>query len=101
VLLGVLLAAFGAGIWGSYRATFPAPGLYRVSGVFESRAGDLLIVVRHEAVPGLMGEMSSMVFNVESRGLLERARLERGDRIRLTLRQAAAELVVVDIEKLC
>jgi hypothetical protein len=100
LLFCVLLAGFAAGIWGSYRAVFPAPGLYRVTGVFESRAGDLLMIVRHEAVTGLMDEMSSMVFAAESKDQLDRARLERGDRIRLTVRQAQSELVVVDIQRL-
>jgi hypothetical protein len=95
-----LLAAFAAGIWGSYRATFPSPGLYRVTGVFEARAGDALMIVRHDAVTGLMDEMQSMAFVAETRALLERARLEPGDRIRLTVRQQSDQLVVVDIQKI-
>jgi Cu/Ag efflux protein CusF len=100
LLFCLLLAGFAAGIWGSYRAAFPAPGLYRVTGVFETRAGERLIIVRHDAVAGLMDEMSSMVFTVASGDLLDRARLERGDRIRLTVKQAGAELVAVDIQKI-
>jgi hypothetical protein len=100
LLVGILLAVFAAGIWGSYRAAYPARGLYRVSGVFEARAGDALMIVRHEAVAGLMDEMQSMAFATESPALLDAARLAPGDRVRLTVRQERDRLVVVDIQKL-
>jgi Cu/Ag efflux protein CusF len=100
VFFVVLLAAFAAGIWGSYRAVFPAKGLYRVTGIFQSRAGDTLILVRHEAVPGLMEEMSSMAFFVESKDLLDRADLRPGDRVRFTIRQVPDRLLVVEIQKI-
>jgi Copper binding periplasmic protein CusF len=96
----VLLAAFAAGIWGSYRAVFPAKGLYRVTGIFQSRASDTLILVRHEAVPGLMEEMSSMAFFVESKDLLDRADLRPGDRVRFTIRQVPDRLLVVEMQKI-
>jgi hypothetical protein len=96
----VLLAAFAAGIWGSYRAVFPAKGLYRVSGVFQSREGETMILVRHDAVPGLMEEMNSMVFFVESKDLLDRADLRPGDRVRFTIRQVPDRLLVVEIQKI-
>ncbi len=96
----VLLAAFAAGIWGSYRAVFPAKGLYRVTGVYQSRAGDTMILVRHDAVPGLMEEMNSMAFFVESKDLLDRADLNPGDRVRFTIRQVPDRLLVVEIQKI-
>jgi Cu/Ag efflux protein CusF len=99
-LFVVLLAAFGAGIWGTYREAFPAKGLHRVTGVFEIRAGESLMLVRHEAVPGLMPEMRSMVFVVESKELLDQAALHPGDRVRLTVRQKPDHLLVVEIRKL-
>jgi hypothetical protein len=99
-LFVLLLIAFGAGIWGSYRAVFPGKGLYRVTGVFESRAGETMILVRHDAVPGLMEEMSSMAFFVESRELLDRAALAPGDRVRFTIRQEPDRLLVVEIRKI-
>ena len=99
VLFCILLGGFAAGIWGSYRAVFPAQGLYRISGVLQSRAGDTLIVVGHGAVPGLMDEMGSMAFFAESKELLDRAQLEPGDRIRLTVRQVPDRLLVVEIQK--
>jgi hypothetical protein len=99
-LVGFLLAGFAAGLWGSYRSAFPGRGLYRVSGVFQRRAGDLMII-KHDAVAGLMGEMSAMAVYAESEGLLDRARLEPGDRVRLTVRQAAPDTVVaVEIRKM-
>lgn len=100
LLFCLLLVAFAAGIWGSYRAVFPAKGLYRVTGIFQSRAGETLILVTHDAVPGLMEEMGSMAFFVESRAMLDEARLEPGDRIRLTVRQVPDRLLVVEIRKI-
>lgn len=96
----VLLAAFGVGLWASYRAVFPAPGLHRVTGVLEARSGETMILVRHDAVPGLMEAMPSMIFFVESKELLDRAGLAPGDRIRFTLRQTPDKLMVVEIRKI-
>jgi len=99
-LCTVLLAAFAAGIWGSYRDVFPARGLYRVTGIFEERWGETLIMVRHEAIPGLMDEMSSMAFLAESKELLDRAALRRSDHVRFTIRQLPDRLLVVEIQKI-
>jgi hypothetical protein len=100
-LFVILLAAFAAGIWGTYREAFPAKGLYRVTGVFETRAGETMILVRHDAVPGLMPEMRSMVFVAEAKDLLDKAALHTGDRVRLTVRQRAPDdLIVLEIRKL-
>ncbi len=100
VLFAVLLAAFGAGIWGIYRSQFPGQGLYRAGGVYETRLTDVMVVVRHEKVPGLMDEMQSMVFMVESRDVLDRAKLLAGDRVRLTIRPTGDRLLLVDIQKI-
>ena len=96
----LLLAGFAAGIWGSYRAVFPGRGLYRVTGVLEARWGEAMILVKHDAVPGLMDEMPSMAFMVESRELLDRAGVLPGARIRFTVRQMPDRLLVVEIQKL-
>lgn len=96
----MLLVAFAAGIWGNYRAAFPGRGLYRVTGVFEARWGETMMLVRHEAIPGLMDEMAAMSLVTESRALLDQAALERGDRVRLTIRQTPEALLVVEIQKL-
>jgi hypothetical protein len=98
----VLLVAFAAGIWGTYRAIFPAQGLHRVTGTFQARAGDTLMLVRHDPVAGLMDEMTSMAVFAESRALLDAADLHPGDRIRLTVREVPGErdkLVAVEIVK--
>ena len=99
----MLLAGFAAGIWGSYRQIFPAKGLHRVTGIFQARAGDTLILVGHDPVAGLMDEMTSMAVFSESREFLDAADLHPGDRIRLTVREAPGErdkLVVVEIAKM-
>ena len=100
VLFAVLLAAFAAGIWGMYRANFPGHGLYRASGVFEARYADVMVIVRHEKLPGVMEQMDAMVLEAESKDILDRAQLTRGDRVRLTIRPAGERLVLVDIQKI-
>lgn len=100
VLFTVLLAAFAVGIWGVYRAAFPGPGLHRVSGVYENRFTDLMISVRHERIPGVMDQMNSMVFQAESKALIDRAKLMPGDRVRLTVRTTDDRLLLVDIQKI-
>ena len=100
LLFVVLLIGFAAGIWKSYRDVFPGRDLYRVTGVFEDRWGETMILVKHEAVPGLMEEMAFMAFIVESRELLDRAALHRGDRVRFTIRQLPDKLLVVGIKKI-
>ena len=99
-LFVLLLAAFAAGIWGMYRANFPGKGLYRASGVYEARYADVMVVVRHEKLPGLMDEMQAMVLEAESRDLLDRAGLRPGDRVRLTIRPEGDRLLLVDIQKI-
>jgi hypothetical protein len=100
-LLFVLLAlSFAAGIWGTWRDVYPGRGLYRVTGVFVARGGDTLMLVDHDAAPGLMDEMSKMAFYAESKDLLDRAGLQRGDRVRLTVRQLPDRYLVVEIKKI-
>jgi hypothetical protein len=101
LLFVVLLVAFAAGIWGTYRDSFPAKGLYRVTGVLENRLDHTMILVKHDVVPGLMPEMKSMVFFAESGELLDRVALQPGDRVRLTVRRLSDDkLVVIEIRKL-
>jgi hypothetical protein len=100
LLFVLLLAGFAAGIWGSYREVFPAKGLYRVTGTFENRWGETMILVKHDAVPGLMDEMNNMAFLAESKELLDRAALRSGDRVRFTIRQLPDKLLVVEIRKI-
>ncbi|MGH7414121.1 MAG: hypothetical protein ACREKJ_07955 [Candidatus Rokuibacteriota bacterium] len=96
----LLLAGFAAGIWGTYRATFPGRGLYRVTGVFEARGGPTLILIRHDKVPGFMDEMESMALFAESSAVLDEADLHRGDRVRVIVRQEKDRLVAVEIQKI-
>lgn len=60
-----------------------------------------MILVKHDAVAGLMDEMGSMALFADSRELLDAADLRPGDRLRLTVRQDAPDrLAVVEIVKL-
>ncbi|HMB35638.1 MAG TPA: hypothetical protein VKV41_16465, partial [Methylomirabilota bacterium] len=65
-----------------------------------ARAGDTLMLVNHDAAPGLMDEMSKMAFYAETKDLLDRAGLSRGDRVRLTVRQLPDRYLVVEIKKI-
>ena len=96
----LLLVGFAAGIWGSYREIFPAKDLYRLTGIFETRWGETMILVRHDAVPGLMEGMSIMAFLAESKELLDRAALRPGDRVRFTIQKLADKLLIVEIQKI-
>jgi hypothetical protein len=100
VLYIVLVGAFAAGVWASYRAMYPGQGLYRMTGVFQVRWDDRTILVNHEEVPGLMSEMGAMSLVVESKELLDEAGLRPGDRVRLIVRQLPDRLVVTEIRKL-
>ena len=100
LLFVLLLAGFAAGIWGSYRAVYPGQGLFRVTGVFEGRGSDTLILVSHDAAPGVMDEMSRMAFYAETKEMLDAAGLRRGDRVRLTVRQLPDRYLVVEIRKI-
>src|SRR5262249_23623721 len=100
VLFAVLLAAFAAGIWGMYRSNFPGKGLYRASGVYEARYGDVMVIVRHEKLPGFMDPMDAMVLEAESRPPLARAQWPGGDRVGLPTGPGGARLFLVDIQKI-
>ena len=96
----LLVAGFAAGIRGGYREAFPTNGLYRATGIFENRWGETMILVKHDAVAGLMDEMNNMAFLAESKELLDRAALHPGDRVRVTIRQLPDRLLVVEIQKI-
>lgn len=100
VLFLFLLVGLGVGIWGTLRAVMPEKGVYRVTGVYKDRWGETMILVRHEPVPGLMETMEFMSFFVESKELLDGAKLNKGDRIRFTIKQVPDKLLIVKIEKL-
>jgi hypothetical protein len=100
LLFTLLLSGFAAGIWGSYREVYPGRGLFRLTGVFEGRGSDTLILVTHDAAPGVMNEMSKMAFYAETKEMLEGAGLRRGDRVRLTVRPLPDRYLVVEIRKI-
>jgi len=100
LLFVLLLAGFAAGLWGSYRDVYPGKGLFRVTGVFEARANDTLILVSHDIAPGVMDEMSKMAFYAETKEMLDGAGLRRGDRVRLTVRQLPDRYLVVEIKRI-
>ena len=100
LLFLLLLAGFAAGIWGSYREVYPGKGLFRVTGVFEARANDTLILVSHDIAPGVMDEMSKMAFYAETKEMLDGAGLRPGDRVRLTVRPLPDRYLVVEIRKI-
>lgn len=100
VLFLVLLAGLAVGIWGTLRAVMPEKGVYRVTGVFKERWGETMILVQHDPVPGLMETMEFMSFFVESKELLDSAKLSKGDRVRFLIKQIPDKLLVVKIEKL-
>jgi hypothetical protein len=100
LLFVLLLAGFAAGIWGSYRDVYPGKGLFRLTGVYEGRGTDTLILVSHDAAPGVMDEMSKMAFYAETKELLDGAGLRPGDRVRLTVRQLSDRYLVVELKKI-
>ena len=59
-----------------------------------------MILVRHEAVAGLMDDMESMLFFTESREMIDRAGLVPGDRVWLTVRKTPDRLLIVEIRKI-
>jgi len=67
--------------------------------VFAARASADMILVRHEAVAGLMSDMESMLFFAESKELLDRAALSPGDHVRFTVRKTPDRLLIVEIQK--
>lgn len=71
-----------------------------MTGVYAARAGDQMILVRHEAVAGLMDDMESMLFFTESREMIDRAGLVPGDRVWLTVRKTPDRLLIVEIRKI-
>ena len=70
-----------------------------MTGVFAARAGEQMILVRHEAVAGLMDDMESMLFFTDSREMIDRAGLVPGDRVWFTVRKTPDKLLIVDLRK--
>ena len=100
VLFLFLLVGLAVGIWGTLRAVVTEKGVYRVTVVYKDRWGETMILVQHEPVPGLMETMEFMSFFAESKELLDSAGLNKGDRIRFTIKQIPDKLLITKIEKL-
>jgi Copper binding periplasmic protein CusF len=95
LLFVVLLALFAAGLWGT---VVRAPA-YEVRGEIVARAAPDLLLVRHQAVSALgMGAMELMAVR-GTPSMLDAARVNPGDRVRLAVRQQGDEIVLVWIEK--
>jgi hypothetical protein len=92
----VLLAAFGAGIWG----TVLRPAAYEVRGEIVARPAAHLILVRHEAVAGLGMEAMELMAIAADPALLDASGASPGDRVRLGVRSAGDQLVLIRIERL-
>jgi hypothetical protein len=96
LLFLALLAAFGAGIWG----TVIRPAAYEVRGEVVARPQPSLLLVRHAEVPALgMTAMEVMAISAEP-GQLDAADPRPGDRVRLAVRPRGDDLVLLRIEKL-
>lgn len=81
-------------------ATILRPPAYEVRGQIVARPAVNLLIVRHEAVPALgMIPMELMTVFADP-GLLDRARIEPGDRVRLAVRRKDNELILLRLEKL-
>jgi Copper binding periplasmic protein CusF len=85
-----------AGAGGEWRATGVA--LAVLPPPSELHATRPVIVIQHEAIPGLMDQAMAMPFLVASTALFEG--VESGDRIAFTLRDVPDALLVIAIERL-
>lgn len=76
------------------------PAAFEIRGEVVARPVANLILVRHDAVPGLdMGAMELMTVFAEP-ALLDASGIRPGDRIRVTVRPRDGELIAVAIEAL-
>ncbi|HEU5303703.1 MAG TPA: copper-binding protein [Gemmatimonadales bacterium] len=98
VLIGLfvgLLAAFAAGLWG----TIIRPPAYEVRGVIVARPAPNLLLVRHEPVAELgMDAMELMAITADP-ALLDAASPRPGERVRLAVRRADDQLVLIRLER--
>lgn len=76
------------------------PPAYEVRGAIVARPAANLILVRHEAVPALGMTSMELMAVFSDPALLDRARVNPGDRVRLAVRRKADELTLLRIEKL-
>jgi hypothetical protein len=92
----VLVAAFAAALW----ATVLRPPAYEVRGQVVARPAANLLMVRHEAVPGLGMTSMELMALLSDPALLDAAHVAPGDRVRLAVRRKNDDLLLLRIEKL-
>lgn len=91
-----MLLALAVGIWG----TVLRPPAYEVRGEVVARPAPDLLLVRHEAIPGLgMGAMELMAV-VGEPARLDAAAPRPGERVRLAVRPQGDRLVLLRIDRL-
>jgi len=71
-----------------------------VRGVITARLAANLVLVQHEAVPALGMTSMELMAVFSDPALLDNARVNPGDRVRLAVRRKNDELTLLRIEKL-
>jgi hypothetical protein len=90
-----LLAAFAAGLWG----TIIRPPAYEVRGVIVSRPAPDLLLVRHEAVAALGMQAMDLMAIMADPSQLDAADPRPGERVRLAVRRADDQLVLIRLDR--
>ena len=91
-----LVVAFAAALWG----TILRPPAYEVRGAIVARPAANLILVRHEAAPALGMSSMELMAVFSDPALLDNAKVNPGDRVRLAVRRKDEELTLLRIERL-
>ena len=76
------------------------PPAYEVRGAIVARPAVNLILVRHDAVPALGMTSMELMAVFSDPALLDAARVNPGDRVRLAVRRKNDELTLLRIERL-
>jgi hypothetical protein len=91
-----LLAAFAAGLWG----TIIRPPAYEVRGVIVARPAPDLLLVRHEPVAALGMQAMELMAIMADPAQLDAADPRPGERVRLAVRRADDQLVLIRLDRL-
>ncbi|HEY7650583.1 MAG TPA: copper-binding protein [Methylomirabilota bacterium] len=95
-LFVVLVAAFAAGLWG----TIIRPPAYEVRGVIVARPAPDLLLVRHEPVAALGMQAMELMAIMADPAQLDAADPHPGERVRLAVRQAGDQLVLIRLDRI-
>jgi Cu/Ag efflux protein CusF len=90
------MAAFAAGLWG----TVIRPPAYEVRGVIVARPAANLLLVRHEPVAALGMDAMELMAVFADPAQLDAAAPRPGERVRLAVRRADDQLVLIRLERL-